>query len=391
MLGEVKTRRRVNAESGLNVRTAAEQRIAWLFDEFDGNVTVATSGGKDSTVVMELAAAEARSRGQRLRVYFLDQEAEWQSTRDYQRKVADRDDIDFEWYQIPFRLFNATSFGQEWGQMWPSEPPEGGWVREPEPDAIRTNDLGTDRFKEVMEVINRRHGGALLSGMRIEESPNRRMGSTVSASYKWITWAARFETVTRRQREAGLHPYWMFHPIYDWSYRDVWHAIETGGWTYNSLYDEMFRYGVRVRDMRVSSLVHTGSLASLPLVQEIEPDTWQALVRRFPGINSYGHVGATIEEEYQRRRPYMFDTWCDYFSHLVNTLAAPEHQAEFWSMHDDARRDVFWVPHDEVDRQMVSLVLRNNHFRNSAYAKWLLAQWQKEGKRRMVEEQRSRA
>src|SRR5699024_2557936 len=213
--------------------------------------------------------------------------------------------------QVRFRLFNATSIGREWGHMWRTERPEGGWVREPEPDAIRVNEFGADRFDTGLDAIQRTHGGAHLTGMRIEESPTRRLGSTVDPSYRWITWARSRAKLTRREREAGGKPFYTFNPIYDWSFRDVWHAIESYGWAHNGLYDEFFRYGVRTRDMRVSSLVHEHSLTSLNLVQEIEPQTWEALVRRFPGINSYGHVGRTIEEEYVRKRPYMFDTWHD--------------------------------------------------------------------------------
>ena len=40
---------------GKNVYEAALDRIRWLFEEFDGHVSVSNSGGKDSTVCVELA------------------------------------------------------------------------------------------------------------------------------------------------------------------------------------------------------------------------------------------------------------------------------------------------------------------------------------------------
>src|SRR5438309_1370030 len=73
--------------SSRTVYDAALDRIRWIFDEFDGDVTVGTSGGKDSTVVMELAAIVARERGVKLRAWFLDQECEFQSTVDYMRHL----------------------------------------------------------------------------------------------------------------------------------------------------------------------------------------------------------------------------------------------------------------------------------------------------------------
>lgn len=383
---------RVKAETGMNVMEAARARIAWLFEEFDGNVHVAISGGKDSTVVMELAAEAARARGERLSVYCLDQEAEWQSTRDHLRHTADRDDIDMTWYQVPFRLFNATSIEQEWGHMWPTEEPEGGWVRPPEPDAVREPFPNADRFGDVLEAIQAQRGGAHLTGMRVEESPTRRLGSTVDPCYRWITWGRAVTKLTKRQRAAGEREHWTFNPIYDWSFRDVWHAIESEEWEYNRLYDEMFRYGVRSRDMRVSSLVHEHSLTSLTLVQEIEPQTWERMVQRFPGINSYGHVGETIEEEYVRKRPHMFDTWHDYLEHLLTTIVPSEKGREtIRKMRVTAQRELPWLEVDVIDRHLVAQALRNDYWHTSAFGKWILAQKHKQGRSELTAMHRERA
>lgn len=58
------------------VLEAAKERIRRLFDEFE-NVVVSYSGGKDSTIVLELTLEIAREKG-RLpqKVMFLDQEGE---------------------------------------------------------------------------------------------------------------------------------------------------------------------------------------------------------------------------------------------------------------------------------------------------------------------------
>ena len=93
-----------------NVFDATLARIKWLLEEFDGNVCVASSGGKDSTVVVEMALRAARETGHLpLKVYWLDQECEFAATVAYQRYLADNPDIDFRWYQVPFRLFNAEN------------------------------------------------------------------------------------------------------------------------------------------------------------------------------------------------------------------------------------------------------------------------------------------
>lgn len=377
----IKAFSRVKAETGMNVHDAALARIRWLFEEFDGNVHCAVSGGKDSTVVLELANLVAQERGERLHVYVLDQEAEWQATRDHLRHLADRGDIDLTWYQVPFRLFNSTSIAEEWAHMWPIEEPPGSWVRPPEHDAVRRIIGGADRFGTVLDAIQGELGGAHLTGMRSEEAPTRRLGNTVDPSYKWITWGRSRGKLTKREIAAGVLPHWTFNPIYDWSFRDVWHAIETYGWDHNRLYDEFFRYGVATRNMRISSLVHEHSLDSLSLVQEIEPATWERLVQRFPGINSYGHVGQTIEDEYVKKRPYMFDTWHEYLEHLLETIVPSEKgRGIIRGMRVSAQRDLPWIDPDVIDRQLVRQALRNDYWHVSAFGKWILAQKHKQGR-----------
>ena len=84
--------------SNVNVYDAALKRMNWLFDEFP-NVVVGFSGGKDSTVVYNLALQVAREKNRLpLRVLFLDQEAEWQSTIDTVRLVMENPDVEPLWY-----------------------------------------------------------------------------------------------------------------------------------------------------------------------------------------------------------------------------------------------------------------------------------------------------
>lgn len=60
--------------------TSAKQRIRYLFEEFD-DVVAWVSGGKDSTVIFNLALEIAKEKGKLpLKVAFIDQEGEWKHT-----------------------------------------------------------------------------------------------------------------------------------------------------------------------------------------------------------------------------------------------------------------------------------------------------------------------
>lgn len=358
----------------MNVFDAAVSRVRWLFDEFDGRVSVSISGGKDSTVIMEIAAMVARERGQRLKVQFLDQEAEWQGTRDYLRHLKDdREDLDFDWYQIPFRLFNAASHEDEWGYMWEEGRPDDYYMRPPEPDSIRVNDFGVDRFSDVLREMNARVGGAHLTGMRAEESPTRRLGMTTRPAYKWATWGAGSPLADKNKPGT----FWLMHPIYDWSFRDVWQAIEQNGWRYNRIYDELFRYGTSHRDMRVSSLIHSGAVRHIEQIQEIEPHTWERLSIRFAGTNAAAHVGEDSLAEFRGKRPFMFDTWEEYWAYLIENLIKEEHREKFYGMMETAKAQLPWMHRDRIAQKMLPMVMKNDYFSDYSFSKWVTAsvQW----------------
>ena len=92
-----------------NVFDEALNRIRMLFDTHD-EVIVSMSGGKDSTVTFHLALMVAEEKNRLpLKVFWLDQEAEWQSTVDYMDKVMRRPDVKPYWFQIPFDFTNTLS------------------------------------------------------------------------------------------------------------------------------------------------------------------------------------------------------------------------------------------------------------------------------------------
>lgn len=292
-----------------NVLDEALDRIRFLFDEFP-EVVVSTSGGKDSTVVFELAKIVAREKGRLpLRVFWLDQECEFEATVDYIKTVMYDPDVTPMWYQIPFRLLNATSGDETWLNVW-GEGEE--WVRDKDPISIKENTFGSTRFVALMEEVMKQtcdKPTAVLTGMRAEESPTRLVAVTEHATYKGITWGNKID--------AGRDIY-NFHPIYDWGYLDVWKAIHEHGWAYNAHYDALFRYGTPVRKMRVSNYHHETAVHSLFLLQEIEPDTYERATQRISGLDTAGKMGK--DDWFVYELPFMFQSWAEYRDYLLENL-----------------------------------------------------------------------
>ena len=101
---------------GIDVLTAAQRRLSFVFDRFE-KVCVSFSAGKDSTVLLHLAAAEAARRGRKIGLLLIDLEAQYRHTIEHALRCFDlyRDSIEPFWVSLPLSLRNAVSqFEPQW-------------------------------------------------------------------------------------------------------------------------------------------------------------------------------------------------------------------------------------------------------------------------------------
>ena len=339
-----------------NVFEAALERINRIFDDFD-NVIISSSGGKDSTVTMQLALMVAEQRGKLpLKMVFLDQEAEYRMTIEYMRIAMADPRVEPIWIQCPIKLFNATSMDDPWLKCW-----EVGsdWMRPKESFSVTENVFGTDRFHDMFPAILDHYfpneTACYLAGVRAEESPTRLAGLTSGSTYKEITWG-------KKLNEKKGH--YTFYPLYDWTLSDVWKAIHSNGWDYCQIYDELYRYGIAPHKMRVSNLHHETAVHSLFFLHEIESDTWEALSNRLGGINQAKHMSKD-EMFAVQKLPYMFASWQEYRDYLTEKLITiPENREKFvkmWARHDAYYGDMNF-PEDLHKKQISSLLVNDWEF-----------------------------
>jgi predicted phosphoadenosine phosphosulfate sulfurtransferase len=337
-----------------NVFDAALDRIRWLFDEFP-NVICGVSGGKDSTVVFNLTLQVAREKGRLpLKCLFIDQEAEWAATIDQIRYIMEHPDVEPMWFQIPIKLFNATSTTDHWLYCWDAAAKDR-WMRPQEDYSYKENRYGTDRFGEIFEAIVAKEfpdtPTCYIAGVRTEESPTRFVALTGSPTYKWATWG-------KKLNERRKH--FTFYPIYDWSYTDVWKAILDNDWPYNAIYDAQYNYGMAVKDMRVSNVHHETSVHSLFYMQEVEPATYVQLTQRIAGIDMAGKMGTA--DYFVRDLPFMFKDWAEYRDYLLEKLIDnPDWKASFRKEFD--RQEALYGDTEhgpEMRRNQINSLLTND-------------------------------
>lgn len=330
-------------ETERTVLDAARDRIAAVFDKFP-RVVVSVSGGKDSTVLRHLAVEEAARRGRRIGLFFLDQEAEYQATIDVVTEWMADPRVDPAWYQVPVRMTNATSHRDYWLNAWGDGE---AWMRPKHPLAIqRIDGAYPDRFYEFFPWVEAQDSEptAHLVGLRSRESFNRfRSVTKCVGCHGW-----RWSTATDNPHSFRCYP------LFDWATGDVWRYIAEQGLTYNRHYDRMFaKYGPVDRKMRVSNLIHEKSFRCLADLQEFEPDTYDALVRRVGGPHAaalYYNESGVFEA---KDLPPAFSTWKVYRDYLV--ASTPLDRVERFRQRFAGQRD-----DEETCRQQVKQVLLND-------------------------------
>ena len=337
-----------------NVFQESLNRIRRLYDEFE-NIVVGFSGGKDSTICLNLTIQVAKERNRLpVSVMWLDQESEWQAVNNYVKSVMLREEVNPLWFQIPFRETMNTSYGEKFFNVW-DEQKESEWIRPKDELSIKVNDFGTDRFHDLFTLIPRKlfndENFCYIAGVRAEESPARTMAVTQVATYKDITWGK----VLDKKRK-----HYTFYPIYDWSYTDVWKAIHEHNWDYCNLYDRMYQYGLGINLMRISSVQHETAIHALFFMQEIEPDTWNAVVKRLEGINTFSKLSK--ETFYAPKElPTMFSTWNEYRDYLAENLLSNDDFPKFKKQFEKIDQIYYGVKINEaISKACIGAVLLND-------------------------------
>ncbi|WP_280381420.1 phosphoadenosine phosphosulfate reductase [Nocardia wallacei] len=275
---------------GIDVLTAAQRRIRTIFQDFP-NIYVSFSGGKDSGVLLELAATEARRRGRRIGVLIVDLEAQYRRTIDYIEVMLDRhaDVLDVYWVCLPLSLRNAVSVYQPQWQCWDPDQTDN-WVRPlPQHPGVISDPGHFGFFSRGMEFedfvpafgewfADRGHGRltACLVAIRSDESLNRfrtiaSRRKTTHEGLQWTTW----------MRSAVYNAY----PIYDWRVEDIWRFYGRKRVPYNTIYDLMHRAGVTLHQARLCQPYGDDQRKGLWLYHVLEPDTWSRVVSRVQGAN----------------------------------------------------------------------------------------------------------
>lgn len=269
----------------VDVITAAKQRIKWTFDEFD-RIYCSFSAGKDSGVMTHLVCEEARNRGRKIGLFFLDWECQFSLTIDFARQIYEeyKDCIEPYWVSVPIKTWNACSMYEPEWTAW-DESKRNLWVRDKEDISIKDGEFfpfwyDGIMFEEFVPTFGQWYAKgekcACFVGIRAQESLNR------------------FRTLARDKPMYEGKPYttnvvenvWNVYPIYDWNTEDIWTYHGKTGKSHNKLYDRMYQAGMTIHQMRICEPMGDESRKGLWLYQVVEPSIWARIVLRINGANT---------------------------------------------------------------------------------------------------------
>ena len=383
-----------------NVLTAAKERIAYTFDNFD-KIMVSFSGGKDSSTMMHLVLEEAILRDRKVGVMIIDFEAQYIATVDHVHEICEmyKENIELYWICLPMKLRNAVSTYQPTWTCW-DESVRDDWVREfPKRDGVVTDInyfpffVPNLEFEEFIIMFSDWYANgeklAQFVGIRCDESLNR---------FRTIAIADKECYENKRWTTKVIDNVYNIYPIYDWRTKDIWVYSHRTDKPHNVVYDLMHQAGVPLGQQRLCQPYGDDQRRGLWLYHILEPHLWYKVVARVNGANSgalYINETGNVTGYNKITLPdgHTYKSFCNL---LLSTLpeVSREHYIERFKSHikgwrkrgyqgdipDSAPRELenkHWVP---SWRRLCKVLLRNDWWckglgmtqpKSEAYGKYL--------------------
>lgn len=324
----------------MNVLEATIKRFEFLFKEFD-NFYISVSGGKDSSTMLQIANMVGSKLNRKFDVMFLDQEAISKFTVAHIEELKQLPQIrDFYHICLPLEEDNACSFFEPQWIMWDQDKKDI-WVRDmPQyPEVVNEFNQTFHWFKKGIpdtffypwfsDWYQRKWGGkiACVVGIRSKESLDRRISisNRYRETYKNLKWSLhQSENVTNNNN------IYRFFPMFDWSVQDIWKCVFDLGFTFNQIYEMMYKNGWSLYDMRICQPFGMSQRVGLSLFARTEPETWEKIVNRVSGANCGSLYSTTKLFGHLKTNKPKNMTWEQYCCFLIESISLKNLDIALW-------------------------------------------------------------
>ena len=352
-----------------NVFDASLERIEFAFDNFD-NLCVSYSGGKDSTLMIQLVNMIAKKKNKKFDVLFIDMEAQYLMTIEHIKTIKNKLECirDFYWVCLPLSLRNAVSVFEPRWICWEKSKKDK-WVREMPEFAINEDNNIFPFFRYAMEFeefvpefekwYQEKKGGMCGSfvGIRCDESLNR--FRTIVSQKK-----DRLKDKPWTTRNKPLNNSYSIYPIYDYRTEDVWIATFNNNFEYNYVYELMYKNGLGIHQQRLCQPFGDDQKNGLDQYRAIEAENWDKLLKRVAGVN-FGNIYCRTSAlgNIKSEKPEHL-TWQEWALYLLESIGIYNKKLEkhyaikikkFFTYWEEKCGCTLDMIEDEADKKMESL------------------------------------
>ncbi len=311
-----------------NVLDATIERLEVIFNNFE-NIYFSLSGGKDSSVMVQLANIVAQRMNKKFDILFIDLEAQYRHTIKHIEELKELSQIrEFYHIALPIALRNAVSVLQPKWICWEEESKHL-WVRDMPKDSINIKNCPFEWFKKGEEFeeftvqfadwYQKKYKGRVACGVgiRTDESLNR--FRTIAFKGRKETYQGYNWTTKVKLNERHINVY-NFYPIYDWAAEDIWGAVSKFSFKYNYTYELMYKNGISIYEQRLCQPYGDDQRNGLDQFKALEYDTWSKILNRVNGVN-FGNIycKTTALGNIKSCKPD-FMTWQEYTVFLLESI-----------------------------------------------------------------------
>ena len=266
-----------------NVYEEAKKRIHHIYDTHD-HINVAYSGGKDSTVILNLVWEVAQERGlDSIDAHHRDEELNPGLILDNVKYYYDQPWCNMTWYALPkhgsFFCLGITKQITYWDTSGERE-----WLR-PKPEWAetmndRTEVLGRHGYDQIITDRYPKGKVAIINGIRAEES------------------LVRYRSVVNKLHDnyivsSSLDRTRLAKPIYDWMENDVFKYFYDNNLRYSAWYEQQLWSG---DGLRVAPPLIAESMKTIDKWAQMDPEFYNRLTEIFPEVRAHERYKGTISD-----------------------------------------------------------------------------------------------